>query len=193
MCGFDGWYQDGVGPWDIENDPVTGPLQLRANWREHWPDSAWTSENGRHYHLCQNGCGIRLEEAACTGGRATCTERAVCDVCGQPYGELDSTGHTGTVQWTGKNGRGHVGTYSCCGAAVTQAHVWGGDAVCDVCGYDQRQEDQRGGTAAPGPTVGRAPATGDESGDVLFWTVLLTVSCAGLMAMIPGRRRNGGR
>ena len=29
-----------------------------------------------------------------TGGTATCTERAVCEVCGKPYGELDPKNHT---------------------------------------------------------------------------------------------------
>lgn len=28
-----------------------------------------------------------------TGGTATCTEKAICEVCGQAYGELDSTNH----------------------------------------------------------------------------------------------------
>ncbi len=29
-----------------------------------------------------------------TGGKATCTEKAVCEVCGKPYGELDPKNHT---------------------------------------------------------------------------------------------------
>ena len=29
-----------------------------------------------------------------TGGTATCTEKAVCEVCGKPYGELDPNNHT---------------------------------------------------------------------------------------------------
>jgi len=37
-------------------------------------------------HVCDYGCGATLED--CSGGNATCTEKAVCSVCGQPYGEL---------------------------------------------------------------------------------------------------------
>ena len=41
------------------------------------------------------------ELAAHTGGKATCTERAVCEVCNQPYGEPPAhTGGTGTFTCT---------------------------------------------------------------------------------------------
>lgn len=42
----------------------------------------------RHYRECLNGCGSHRDEAACSGGVATTTERAICSVCGNPYGEL---------------------------------------------------------------------------------------------------------
>ena len=47
----------------------------------------WMQEDDHHFHECLNGCGTRLDEAACTGGIATETEQAVCEVCGNPYGE----------------------------------------------------------------------------------------------------------
>ena len=47
----------------------------------------WMQEDNHHFHECLNGCGTRLDEAACTGGIATETEQAVCEVCGNPYGE----------------------------------------------------------------------------------------------------------
>ncbi len=37
-------------------------------------------------HVCDYGCGAVLESH--TGGTATCTKRAECDVCGEEYGEL---------------------------------------------------------------------------------------------------------
>ena len=36
---------------------------------------------------------MHLDEEACTGGTATCTAKAVCQVCGQPYGDLDPDNH----------------------------------------------------------------------------------------------------
>ena len=50
-----------------------------------------------HYHefiyWCDS-CKMNTRRAAShTGGTATCTERAVCEVCNEPYGELAA--HTG--------------------------------------------------------------------------------------------------
>lgn len=41
-------------------------------------------------HICDY-CGKVI--GSHTGGKATCTEKAVCEVCGKPYGELDSKSH----------------------------------------------------------------------------------------------------
>ena len=50
----------------------------------------WVSDNdGKHTRKCTvDGCDA-LETENCSGGNATCTEKAVCDVCGIAYGELD--------------------------------------------------------------------------------------------------------
>ena len=65
-----------------------------------------------------------------TGGTATCTERAVCEVCNQPYGELAA--HTG-------------GTATC-----TER------AVCEVCNQPYGEPPAHtGGTEFPTCTTGR--------------------------------------
>ena len=65
-----------------------------------------------------------------TGGTATCTERAVCEVCNQPYGELAA--HTG-------------GTATC-----TER------AVCEVCNQSYGElAAHTGGTEFPTCTTGR--------------------------------------
>ena len=53
----------------------------------------WTSISNMnmHGHRC-NRCN-RYETAYCTGGTATCTAKAVCEVCGGEYGEKDSDNH----------------------------------------------------------------------------------------------------
>lgn len=53
----------------------------------HRPEGTWVQIGDRHYKKCLNGCGSHLDEAACSGGVATTTERAICSVCGNPYGE----------------------------------------------------------------------------------------------------------
>lgn len=57
----------------------------------HRPKGTWVQIGDRHYKECLNGCGSHLDEAACSGGVATKTERAICSVCGNPYGELLET------------------------------------------------------------------------------------------------------
>ena len=59
-------------------------------------------------HICDI-CGATLSEH--TGGEATCTNKAVCEYCGEEYGELDSSNHNlekipakdATVTETGNN------------------------------------------------------------------------------------------
>ena len=43
-------------------------------------------------HLCDYGCGQVLED--CSGGRATCTEQAICEICNEKYGALDEDNHS---------------------------------------------------------------------------------------------------
>ena len=42
-----------------------------------------------HYNSTASSCEINGH----TGGKATCSQRAICSVCGQEYGELDPTNH----------------------------------------------------------------------------------------------------
>ena len=57
--------------------------------------SKWKNNgNGTHSATCQNkDCGYRVTQD-CSGGKATCTEKAVCAVCGAKYGHKSKTNHT---------------------------------------------------------------------------------------------------
>ncbi len=48
---------------------------------------AWQHDDYHHWKEC-DVCGARVDEGAHSGGTATCTEKAVCEVCGASYGEL---------------------------------------------------------------------------------------------------------
>ena len=53
----------------------------------------WSSAgNGTHTRSCTNYC-REVDTAKCTGGKATCSAKAVCEVCGKEYGEKDSNNH----------------------------------------------------------------------------------------------------
>ena len=98
----------------------------------------WVSDNdGKHTRKCTvDGCDA-FETENCSGGNATCTEKAVCDVCGKAYGEFDGTNHEGGVQeWTTRTAFNHEQKWNCCGAVIvaSEAHEWK-DGACRECGY----------------------------------------------------------
>ena len=56
----------------------------------------WVSNgNGTHTRVCANDS-THIETKNCHGGKATCTAKAICEVCGKAYGEM--TAHTFTAK-----------------------------------------------------------------------------------------------
>ena len=60
---------------------------------------ATCTEDGHTGDIYCKGCGVKLQSGTAikatghTGGTATCTEKAVCTVCGQAYGKKDAGNH----------------------------------------------------------------------------------------------------
>lgn len=86
----------------------------------------WSSAgNGTHTRSCTNYC-REVDTANCTGGKATCSAKAVCEVCGGEYGEKDSNNHD-LVQHAAK--------------APTCTEIgWDAYDRCIRCGYTTRKE-----------------------------------------------------
>ena len=59
---------------------------------EHVYETNWSYNETEHWHKC-TGCDEVSDKAAHSGGKATCTAKAICEVCGQPYGK------TGDHEW----------------------------------------------------------------------------------------------
>ena len=102
----------------------------------------WESNgDGTHTHRCKiSGCN-GFETKECSGGTATCTEKAKCEVCHESYGDLDSNNHTDTAKWV-KDAQGHEKKYICCGSVIvaSEAHEWA-NGVCRECGYECSHDD----------------------------------------------------
>ena len=60
---------------------------------KHDQSSEWEANETHHWQVCT--CGAEFHKAVHTGGTATCTDKAKCEVCGVVYGGLDSNSHTG--------------------------------------------------------------------------------------------------
>ena len=102
----------------------------------HVADSNYRYNADGHWTACAT-CGTPMSnQEAHTGGTADCQHKAVCDVCGQPYGEINASNHTGGIRWA-QTAETHQAFYLCCGAAAGAEanHSWNDGSVCTECGY----------------------------------------------------------
>lgn len=101
----------------------------------------WKSNDTNHWkeYSC---CRAHTEEAAHSGGTATCQNKAVCSTCNKPYGNLGS--HVPASTWS-KDASGHwhaCQTPNCNEQLAFTAHTPGPAAtedapqLCTVCSYE---------------------------------------------------------
>lgn len=129
----------------------------------------WTSNgDGTHSRECTaDGC-KGVETMACSGGNATCAEKAVCEYCGKAYGELDSNNHTDLK---------HIDAKAATKTAEGNIEYW----YCGGC--DKYYSDKDGineikkadTVTAKLPGDPKSPRTGNAS-DLALWISLLFVS-----------------
>ena len=66
----------------------------------HICSDGWTFDATGHWHRCADAnCTEKLNFAAHSGGAATCNTKKKCEVCGEPYGELNPSNHTHLSDW----------------------------------------------------------------------------------------------
>ena len=105
-------------------------LTIPVDENVHKPSQTWTSENGQHYHKCENGCNEKLDLANCDGGTATCTDKAVCATCNNAYGSIDEDAHKPSQTWTSENGQHYHKCENGCNEKLDLANCDGGTATC---------------------------------------------------------------
>ena len=87
-------------------------------------------------HIWDNGhCTVCGYDCIHKGGKATCTQKAVCDTCHSEYGEINADNHSGVEKWT-QTATTHEKKYDCCGKVTIaqENHNWK-DGACETCGY----------------------------------------------------------
>ena len=100
-----------------------GYLMHMATSGHNWGE--WVHDTTSHSRRCDNpGCGVTQSES-CSGGTATCTEQATCEVCHEKYGALNPDNHTCTLEWT-QTATTHQQEWSCCGSVTVteEDHEW---------------------------------------------------------------------
>lgn len=94
--------------YDESGNEITD-LTISTNDNHDW--NAWVSNgDGTHTRTCKRDNGHK-ENGTCSGGKATCTSKAVCEVCRTTYGGFAL--HN-TTQYGGKDSSGHWDKCSNC-------------------------------------------------------------------------------
>ena len=126
----------------------------------------WVSNgDGTHTRQCTvDGCN-GSETKDCSGGKATCKDKAVCEVCGKAYGELDPKNHTALK---------HISAKAATEDAEGNIEYW----YCSGCGKyysdkDGTKEIKKADTVTA--KLPKSPPTGDTS-NLMLWIALLFVS-----------------
>ena len=129
----------------------------------------WTSNgDGTHSRECTvDGC-KGVETMACSGGKATCAEKAVCEYCGKAYGKLDSNNHTDLKHIDAKaateDTEGNIEYWYCGGCDKYYS---------DKDGINEIKKADTVTAKLPGDP--KFPRTGNAS-DLALWISLLLVS-----------------
>ena len=141
----------------------------------------WKSNgDGTHTRKCTvDGC-KGVETMDCSGGKATCTEKAVCEVCGKAYGKPDLNNHTDLKHFPAKaatkTAEGNIEYWYCGGCDKYYA---------DKDGINEIKKADTVTAKLPGDT--KSPRTGNAS-DLALWISLLFVS-GGVTGVTAGLRK----
>ena len=172
--------------WQTSDCKHTGGIEIKD------AKDATCTENGYTGDTYCKDCGDKLESgkvipaAGHKGGTATCKDKAVCEVCRQPYGELDKGNHAGGTEIKDAKDatcteNGYTGDTCCkgCGAKLESGTVIpaaghkGGTAtckdkaVCEVCRQPYGELDK--GNHADLKKVDAKKATYTKEGNITYW------------------------
>ena len=134
-------------------------------------------------HKCDY-CGKKLTEH--TGGKATCKDKAKCEVCGAEYGELDPKNHTNLKHFPAKTA-----------TKTTEGNIeyW----YCEGCGKyysdkDGTKEIKKADTVtAKLKDDSKSPQTGDTSNLALWLSLLFVSGCAAIGTTAVSRKKKYNR
>ena len=169
----------------VVTDKAGNTAEMTATVNDGHTYGEWVSNgDGTHSRECTvDGC-KGVETMACSGGNATCTERAVCEYCGKAYGELDPKNHTDLM---------HIPTKAATEDAQGNIEYW----YCEGCNKYYSDKDGTKEIAKADTVTAKlpkSPKTGDNS-NPLMWVALLFISGGACTVLTVKRKkmyRHGG-
>ncbi len=130
-------------------------------------------------HKCDY-CGKKLTDH--TGGKATCKDKAKCEVCGAEYGELDPKNHTGLKHFPAKAAtkttEGNIEYWYCEGSGKYYSDKDGTKEVKKADTVTAKLKDDP-----------KSPQTGDTSGSALWIALLLVSGGAAIGTTVVSRKK----
>ena len=152
----------------------------------------WASNgDGTHTRKCTvDGC-AGSETKDCSGGRATCRDKAKCAVCGAEYGELDAKNHADLKHIPAKAAtwvaEGNIEYWYCegCGRYFSDR-----DGTKEIRRADTVTAKRKSGSATAKPEDDpKSPGTGDTSNLALWIALLLASGGAAIGTTVVSRKK----
>lgn len=107
---------DGYDAYACKDCKATWTKNVVAAAGHKWADALTSNGDGTHSICCTvEGCQAKKDTAKCSGGQATCADKAVCDACHTAYGE------TGTHVYNEENWEKNAD--AACGVNATEKNV----------------------------------------------------------------------
>ena len=156
----------------------------------------WASNgDGTHTRKCTvDGC-AGSETKDCSGGKATCRDKAKCAVCGKTYGELDAKNHADLKHIPAKAAtwvaEGNIEYWYCegCGRYFSDR-----DGTKEIRKADTVTAKRKSGSAAAKPEDDpKSPGTGDTSNLALWIALLFASGGAAIGTTVVSRRKKYNR
>ena len=156
----------------------------------------WVSNgDGTHTRKCTvDGC-AGSETKDCSGGKATCRDKAKCAVCGKTYGELDAKNHADLKHIPAKAAtwvaEGNIEYWYCegCGRYFSDR-----DGTKEIRKADTVTAKRKSSSAAAKPEDDpKSPGTGDTSNLVLWIALLFASGGAAIGTTVVSRRKKYNR
>lgn len=146
-------------PWDscqyVAAAKITLPV-FKGQGDEHTHNGDWTS-NGNDKHSRRCTCNV-VETQNCSGGTATCTQRATCTVCGAEYG--DALGHDFTTSWTHDDNEHWKQCSRCDKKDDVSPHTWDNGTITTAPTCTKAGEKTYSCTKCGATKIEPIPATG---------------------------------